>query len=99
MAWYRTYGPTDVPRRTGGGFGLALLLLLAVLAVAAIATGIVYFRQTEGTTEIIIDRERIEQGSERMAEEGKELMREAGEGLKKLGEDESARSPDSPNRR
>jgi hypothetical protein len=59
-----------------------------VLLTVLVVSGVIYFRQTEDTTEIVIDRTKLEAGAEQAAEQGKKALREAGEGLKRLGEEE-----------
>jgi Tfp pilus assembly protein PilX len=84
MAWYRTR--TDEAGTGGVGIGFMLLVVFVILVVIAIATGVVYFRRTGDTTEIVIDEQRIEATTEKAVEQGKSVLRETGEKLQDLGE-------------
>src|SRR5262245_53514700 len=92
MAWIRTYSTADgVPYR-GIAWGWVLLMLTVLIAIL-IVSGVVYFRQTEDTTEIIIDRAKLEAGAEQAAEQSKRVLRVAGEGLQRLSEENDKPKP------
>ena len=90
MAWYRTR--TDEAGASGVGFGFVLLVVFVIVVVVAIATGVIYFRRTGDTTEIIIDERRIEATTEKAVEQGKSVLRETGEKLQDLGERNNSES-------
>lgn len=85
MAWYRS--PAEGTRRGGGG--LLLFAAIVIVLIVAIATGVVYFRRTDNTTEIIIDEGKIEAGADKAVDQGKSVLREAGKNLQELGEKDS----------
>jgi hypothetical protein len=92
MAWYRSTTEESSVRR-GGGFAFGLLVALVLLVAVAVATGVVYFRRTDNTTEIIIDQQRIEAGAEKAVEQGKSVLRETGERLQDIGEKDGNAPP------
>jgi hypothetical protein len=96
MAWIRTHRAADEVAYQRGGWGWVLFLLAVVLIAVLIFSGAMYFRQTPSTTEIIIDRDRIEAGAEQAAEQGRRALREAGEDLQRLGEKDADRPTTTP---
>lgn len=92
MAWYRS--TTEESGRGAGGAMLALLLVIVLVLIVAVATGVIYFRRTDSTTEIIIDQHKIESGADQAVEQGKTVLREAGKNLQELGEKDADGTPD-----
>ncbi len=91
MAWYRTRTEVDeaTTRPGGGGFGLALLLIVVLVVGVLFVSGAMYLRNTEGTTEIILDKQKLEQSADKAADQGKEVLRKTGEKLQEIGQDKS----------
>lgn len=92
MAWYRS--TTEESGRGSGGVLLALFLVIVLVLIVAVATGVIYFRRTDSTTEIIIDQNKIESGADQAVEQGKTVLREAGKNLQELGEKETNKAPE-----
>jgi hypothetical protein len=96
MAWYRTRTETEEGAPSGGGIGLFLALIVIVVVVALVVSGSLYLRQTDSTTEIILDKNKIEQGVDRATEKGKEVLHKAGEELQDLGSDKPGEKSAAP---
>lgn len=96
MAWYRTRTETEEGAPSGGGgLGLFLALIVIVVVIALVVSGSLYLRQTDSTTEIILDKNKIEQGVDRATEKGKEVLHKAGEELQDLGSEKPADTSDA----
>lgn len=61
--------------------------LVAVLAIALMFLGgWLHFKDSGNTSEIILDKQEVKQDTQEALDTGKEVIQDAAEGLKKLGE-------------
>jgi hypothetical protein len=72
-----------------------LLLAMIVICGLIVLMGWIYVRNTDDTTEIILDKREVQQDTDAAVEAAKELGQELEEGIDKLGSDDEPAASDA----
>lgn len=64
-----------------------LSILVVIAIVLMVLGGWLYFRETDDSSGVFIDREKARQDTQQAVEEGEELLHKAAEGVENLAED------------
>ena len=65
---------------------LAAIAIVLIVAAILLALNWMQVENSDGRTTITVDTERVEEASDKVKQEGRELMRDTGEALQRAGE-------------